>query len=545
MNLNKAIAILVFILFHNIMWAQDTLVVQTFTFDDITKRKDTFSFPDDNRTWEKILMVRTLKCDEKTTRDIYPCGEWDYSTSTFVYKPAGDTVEVFELEGFVTPYGKGLDLNGDKGWAFWYDVTDYAPLLKGHVELSSGNDQELLDMKFLFIEGTPPRNVLSVENVYPYGSYKYQQLADDEVLKPQSLVLNSKANSYKLRARISGHGHNGPRNCCEWDAKSHTYFINKEVAFRWNVWKDCGFNAIYPQGGTWQFNRAGWCPGTPVDTYDFELGEKAFPGDTIELDYGIEMYRENGEKEGNFRMSHQLFSYDIPNFKNDAAIVEVIAPSTRNEYSRVNPIIKDPTIIIRNTGRYPLRSLKLTYGRKGNAHQEYLWNGNLKFPEETTVVLPNIDWKGVKNNETFVVIISETNGTEDDYPQNNRLTSHIQKPVTLPANFKLYLRANGLGRAKELSYTITSDKGAVLYEREKFEDDVLYMDPITLPAGFYEFKLTDIREDGMIRHWWNRSSNPDLIGRNGRIAIMDMKGNLLEELKYDFAQEVTLRFMIE
>ncbi|MBI9064702.1 MAG: hypothetical protein JEZ14_22140, partial [Marinilabiliaceae bacterium] len=290
MRLNNIVFFL-FLMIASHLRASDTLVVQTFTFEDITKRRDVFSFPDDERTWEKILMIRTLKCDEKTTGDIYPCGEWDYSTSTFVHVPVGDTTELFELEGFVTPYGKGLNL-GENGWSFEYDVTDYAPLLRGDIDLSSGNNQELLDVKFLFIEGTPPRNVLSVENLYPWGSYKYQAVADEEVLTSQKILLNPKATGFMLRARISGHGHNGPRNCCEWDAKSHTYYVNKEVAFRWTVWKDCGMNPIYPQGGTWQFDRAGWCPGTPLDVYDFELTEKVFPGDSIEIDYGIEMYRE-------------------------------------------------------------------------------------------------------------------------------------------------------------------------------------------------------------------------------------------------------------
>ena len=34
---------------------------------------------------------------------------------------------------------------------------------------------------------------------------------------------------------------------------------------------DCGNNPIYPQGGTWPFDRAGWCPGTIVDYQKFEL----------------------------------------------------------------------------------------------------------------------------------------------------------------------------------------------------------------------------------------------------------------------------------
>ena len=125
------------------------------------------------------------------------------------------------------------------------------------------------------------------------------------------------------------------------------------------------------------------------------------------------------------------------------------------------------------------------------------------------------------------------------------MTSLVKRPVSLPSAFKLYIRANGLGRARDLSCTINDVDGAVLFERDQFEDDVIYMDPVSLEKGLYEFKLTDRMEDGMIRHWWNRSSDPDKIGRNGRIAIMDMKGNLIKELDYDFAEEINLRFIVE
>ena len=387
------LAILLAICFALIADIGDTLIVQTFTFNDIEKRRDFFEFPDDDRTWEKIYMHRTLKCDEQTKQDSFPCGEWDYSTFTLLYIPVDDTVEVFELENYVTPYGMGIDLNGDCGWTYVYDVTDYAPLLKGRVEISSGNQQELLDMKFIFVEGIPLRDVISVKNLYPWGNYKYEEIAIDSVMQPFELILDPKASGYMLRARISGHGHHGPRNCCEWDNKTHTYYANESVLFRWNIWKNCGDNPIYPQGGTWQFDRAGWCPGAAVDTYDFELTNFINPGDTIMFDYGIEMYKDNGEKGGNYRQCHQLFSYGKPNFANNVEVYDIIAPSDKDEYSRKNPICKDPEIIIRNSGSNTLRSLTINYGLENEEIYTYIWNGKLEFTGKENVTLPNINWQ--------------------------------------------------------------------------------------------------------------------------------------------------------
>ncbi len=522
----------------------DTLVVQTFIFNDIEKRRDFFEFPDDERTWEKIYMRRTLKCDEQTKRDSFPCGEWDYSTFTLLYIPIGDTVEIFELENYVTPYGMGIDLNGDCGWTYIYDVTYYAPLLKGRVEISSGNQQELLDMKFIFVEGIPLRDVISVRNLYPWDSYKYEQIAIDSVMQPFELILDPKASGYMLRARISGHGHHGPQNCCEWDNKTHTYYANESVLFRWNIWKNCGDNPIYPQGGTWQFDRAGWCPGTAVDTYDFELTNFINPGDTIMFDYGIEMYKDNGEKDGNYRQCHQLFSYGKPNFANNVEVYDIITPSDKDEYSRKNPICKDPEIIIRNSGSNTLRSLTINYGLKGEEIYTYIWNGILEFTEKENVILPNIDWLDFQITNFFIKV-SNPNGMPDEYPNNNIMTSKIVIPEILPDKFLLHIEAQGLGRARDNAYTIIDDIGKILYQKDNFEDNEIYEELIELSEGCYELKIIDSKEDGMIRHWWNRNSDPELVGENGKIEILNENKKLIKKLKYDFAESEIFRFRVK
>lgn len=545
--MNRILVFIAFVFFVNgnifAFVGRDTVVVQLFTFDDIEKRRGIFELPDDNRTWEKILMVRTLKCDEQTTQDKYPCGEWDYSTHTFLYIPKEDTVEIFELENYVTPYGKRLDL-GDDGWTYIYDVTDYAPLLKGKIDISSGNTQELLDMKFIFIEGIPPRKILKVENLYPVGDYKYEKLADDSVLKPIELILDKNASDYMFRATISGHGHAGPRNCCEWDSKTHTYYVDGEVFYRWNVWKNCGDNPIYPQGGTWQFDRAGWCPGTPVDIYDFHSRGKYKPGDTLKFDYGIEMYRENGEKEGIFRMSHQLFSCGPPNFDNDAAIVDIVAPSNRDEYSRVNPICKNPQIIIRNNGKHNLRNLTIEYGLKGGLKESYAWNGDLKFLGNKNVVLPNIIWDFIDDNPQFEVEISSPNGNKDEYSWNNTMVSEVVVPDILPPQIFLKIRVQKNGHGAENGYRVTNELGEVIYERDCLEDGEIIQDYMEFEEGCYEICVFDRKENGMIRQWWYGSSKPEKVGRNGAIGIFDNEHNLLKKLKFDFAESEIYRFRV-
>lgn len=75
----------------------------------------------------------------------------------------------FEILSFVTPYGIGLDFGAD-GETFTFDITDFAPFLKGNKRMTierGGQWQEELDIRFLFIVGTPPRDVLDIQQIQP------------------------------------------------------------------------------------------------------------------------------------------------------------------------------------------------------------------------------------------------------------------------------------------------------------------------------------------------------------------------------------------
>ncbi|MCC6700151.1 MAG: LamG domain-containing protein, partial [Fluviicola sp.] len=72
-------------------------------------------------------------------------------TITYYQTPFENINEV-EIGRYITPYGIGFDL-GPQGFTWIYDVTDYQKYLHGLVDLGAHNTQELLDLKFAFIEG--------------------------------------------------------------------------------------------------------------------------------------------------------------------------------------------------------------------------------------------------------------------------------------------------------------------------------------------------------------------------------------------------------
>jgi len=455
-----------------------------------------------------------------------------------------EVVEQYELARFITPYGLGLDLGGD-GFTWLRDVTDYAPLLRGTVDLQAGNTLELLDLRFEFVEGTPPREVLDIRNLWPPGDYGYRELADDEALRPVAVALDPDAAGFRVRSCVSGHGHAGPHNCCEWDAKEHSLLVDGEERFRWTVWRDCGMNPVHPQGGTWQFDRAGWCPGAFVDTSDHELTPWVEPGGEVMLDYAVEPYDpENGEADGRFIESHQLFTYGPPNFTLDAAVEDVLAPSTRDERRRMNPVSGEAVVRVRNLGSEPLRRLSFRYGLEGGRDSRYDWEGELSFMEWTDVTLPAPDWTGAAAGARFEVALERPNGRADEHPCNDTAVAEVPAPHVLPEEFFIYVETPGFGRASENSYTITDRRGFVVARRDSFADDTTYRDPVRLGPGAYTFEFLDDAEDGLIRHWWLRGSAPDSIGRNGALMFIGSSGDTLMNLGYDFAEKRTVRFFV-
>ena len=86
---SKFLIFIVLLSSSQFLFSQDTTFVQTLTFDSITTRTGVWTFPDDETTYRKILMNYTLKCDPQTSTDQYDCGEWDYSTTTFLTEYTG------------------------------------------------------------------------------------------------------------------------------------------------------------------------------------------------------------------------------------------------------------------------------------------------------------------------------------------------------------------------------------------------------------------------------------------------------------------------
>lgn len=447
----------------------------------------------------------------------------------------------YEIGRYITPYGIGLDL-GPEGTRWIFDVTDYAPLLHDNVYLQAGNNQELLDLEFVMIKGKPARPVKKIENLWR-GSWSYHSLFHDVNAQRVDKLLDPTASSYKIKMRISGHGFggNGTANCAEFCPRNHFLYLNGIQAFDWFVWKECASNFVYPQGGTWVYDRAGWCPGDIVDTYEFDLDGWANPGDSIEIDYAVQDYAPYNAG-GNFVLAGQLVTYEAPSYSVDAAIEEILAPNNDKRFSRRNPICNNPRIRIKNNGTTLLTKLYFTYGVEGgSANCYYVWEGNLGFLESADIDLPLFNWTGLDPNDPKFFVEVQTPGFTDENLNNNRLEVPFDIPIQIQNGLILKVRTNSA--AHENSYFIYDADGNAVLSRTFLQDNTTYYDTLNLPEGCYTFHLLDedappdyFGNDGIA--WWANNDG------NGHIYLLNPDGSLNKFWDPDFGRDVYEQFTV-
>jgi len=409
----------------------------TIPTDTIEKYKAGYSYVYEN--WQIVDSI-WLEPDEILYKEDLP-----------YYGEPFEILEEYEIGRFITPYGINLSL-GPMGFSWVFDVTDYANLLQGEVDLSAGNQQELIDLKFIMIKGTPPRNVLQIDRVWGrYGSYSYKNLDDDISLSVVTLPLLPEAEEFKVKTRLTGHGHHSNTgeypHCCEWKDNEHYFMINGDTIADWHIFQyhDCGLNPVYPQGGTWPGAREGWCPGDLVTDHEFEISEYVI-SDEVTLDYDLTPVPPDnlGMGNGNYVIAMHLVQYEASNYEKDAEIYDIVSPSSTDEYSRKNPVCYNPEILIRNNGTSPLTSLDFEYGVSGGIQQYFTWNGNIAPHCKDTVVLPvtfSSFWLG-DTLHNFTVNIFQPNGLSDEYSDNDVFISHFNMPDMYDEPFIMQLKTN-------------------------------------------------------------------------------------------------------
>ena len=460
------------------------------------------------------------------------------------YSEPFELIEKYEIGRFITPYGIQLDL-GPQGFTWTYDVTDYQWLLHDSVELSAGNQQELIDMEFLLITGTPPREVVNMQRPWgPQKSYSYSSMSDNSQLAPVTVDLDPAATQWAVRSRLTGHGHQSSNgqypHCCEWKDNTHYFRVNNNDVDNWHIWQtnDCALNPVYPQGGTWPGSREGWCPGDVVKDHWTELTPHV-SGATATLDYAITPVPANnlGMGSGNYVVNMDLYEYGASAHTLDAEIYEVKRPSSDDYFRRDNPICYDPVIVLRNAGSTDLTSVTITYGVSGGQSYFHTWNGTLKHMEMVDVHLPIGDasiWNGDGTNR-FMVSVSAPNGGADQNPVNDSYTTKFTLPEVYPENFVLYYKTNN--RPQENTVTVRGMWDNVVYSRSTFTAATIYADTLNLPTGCYTLEVTDSGNDGL-SYWADPNAG------NGFFRIKRLNNTFAKTFEPEFGRSLVWAFAV-
>ena len=147
------------------------------------------TFPDGSVSYRKIIMTVTLGKYQCPGNPQY-CGDWDYTFQTILMTPNGDTLELGRL---ITPYANVSYARFPWTWKerYEFDVTDFYPVLKNaadiRVHYSGYSGGFTSNVKFAFIEGTPPRNVMGIQRLW-HGSFVYGK--PGESIEDKIAVMN-------------------------------------------------------------------------------------------------------------------------------------------------------------------------------------------------------------------------------------------------------------------------------------------------------------------------------------------------------------------
>lgn len=482
-------------------------------------------FPAADFSVRKIKMKVTLG-----SPDSILTAHWDYLDHITLRRKGGVNGQSldYEMGRMLTPYGSIFD----KGWNWKWevDVTDFAPFLRDSVEVEymhSGYEAITvgwaLSIDFEIMEGPPVVVPMGITPLWNRG-YKYgdaNNKFEDNAL-PVNYELKAGAGISRIRIQHTGHGADKPRGCSEFCTRWRDLKLDGQVVDHRNMWKDCGANPLYPQGGTWIFDRAYWCPGDLQVPDVIDVFTK--PG-KHEVSIAMEPYVATDNIQANEDISSYLFQYSLPVKKLDVAIDKIMVPTDEQQYTRLNPASFNPRFIIRNLGSQNLRSVLLTYGTDGFPKKQYQWKGNLAFNEVADIVLPGeIEMKAGQNK--FTVFLSKPNGRTDGWMVDNQLSSNFMAPQSFPTDFVLQFQTNNKPKDNKL-LLMGAKMDTVFYKGpESLEPGTLYRDTIHLAVGKYDLCLTDSAGDGL--EFWYKPQSGD-----GYLRIFDLKGNLIHAFESD------------
>jgi hypothetical protein len=491
-------------------------------------------FPSADVSVRRILMHVTLACP-----DSLPCAHWDYMDPITLRRTGGKNgvSRDFELGRMLTPYGSIFTPGWERTWTA--DVTDFAMLLRDSVEIEykhTGYETPTvgwaLTLDFEIQTGPEVLHPLAVNRMW-VGQYRYGDTTNPiaKQITPLSFTVPVKSDLSRFRILHTGHGMDEPRGCSEFCSRWREIDLDGKTVDHTALWKNCGDNALYPQGGTWIYDRALWCPG---DLPAAGIVDMPAAAGTHTLSMRMEPYTATANVQATESVSSCLITYQGPFRNQDAAMENIMVPNADPQFRRLNPAGFSPVITFRNLGKEHLRSLSIRYGTEGFAQSTFEWKGDLAFNETTTVALPG-EIRSRPGDKRFSVQLTKPNGRKDAWDGDNGMQSHFTPPPVLPRKMVLQFLTNN--HPADNTIRLSDGTGKTVYS--KFPQDLkpatMYYDTLMLDPGNYALMLIDSAGDGL-EFWYESESG------YGYLRLLTPDGRLIHAFESDCGDGELLNF---
>ncbi len=442
------------------------------------------SFPNGNLEYRKIFLHFNLG------KYVCPgnpqfCGDWDYDIRTYVMTPT----DTFEIGRLITPYAHTGYGRFAANWQhdYIFDVSDYYPILKDsaviRLQYAGYSGGFTADLKFAFIEGTRERNVVGIDRMWHGGfSYGHGKGIDSTITPIQKTVPPGTVKT-AMDLWITGHG-GDDKGCAEFCPNYYELLLNNSTLLSQNFFREnCAGNNIYPQSGTWIYNRANWCPGDLVHKFTHTLPSLT-PGSTFDVDLEFPAYTslatQNNSK-ASYKIEAAVIYYGNYNKVNDASLEDIIAPTNAEAHFRDNPLLGKPKVEVRNTGSAMLSSIKFEYGVVGKTLQTFTWSGVITPSETRMIELPELaELKLPPGDYQFEAKILEANGGADEDDFNNKLVSTFTAAPAWPADFYISLNNRNGGDTK---WRVEALDGTVVAENNSCALNAICVDTVHVDFG--------------------------------------------------------------
>ncbi len=232
-------------------------------FGVINKLDTNIVFPSFTGTYQKVTAYLNYDCPQDG------CEPWDRLGRINIIGANGEETELFK---YITPYAKACSDS--------VDVTDLVSQLQGKVRVKAEFPaKSKITLTIKYHQGEAPAKYSWVKKVWYNQYYSFGDYANPQSVEPKTVSLQDDGDIYINRAFLrimsSGHnwGNNNTGNAAEFKDATHNIKVNGSTVYTQHLWQTCNPNpaGCNGQAGTWQYDRAGWCPGSIPMLWRFDL----------------------------------------------------------------------------------------------------------------------------------------------------------------------------------------------------------------------------------------------------------------------------------